>query len=59
LALETLKINGTKVQVIPPEIGNLTNITDMDISNTFIHNLPLEMGKLVNLQSFKMDVGLT
>ncbi|KAL5249162.1 hypothetical protein ACHWQZ_G018118 [Mnemiopsis leidyi] len=55
LALETLKINGTRVQVLPPEIGNLTNITDMDISNTLINNLPLEMGKLVNLQSFKME----
>ena len=29
---------------------------DMDISNTFIHNLPLEMGRLVNLQSLKMEV---
>jgi len=58
--LETLIIgtgNYQKVSIpiLPPEIGNLTNLKRLDLVNLHLSKLPVEMKKLLNLQILRLD----
>jgi len=58
--LETLVIgtgNYQKVSIpiLPPEIGNLTNLKRLDLVNLSLSKLPVEMKKLLSLQILRLD----
>jgi Leucine Rich Repeat (LRR) protein len=41
---------GRRLEELPPEIGNLTNLTSLTISNSELTALPSEIGNLTNLE---------
>jgi Leucine-rich repeat (LRR) protein len=49
--------NSSKVSMstLPPEIGNLTNLTRLDLVNLHLSELPTEMKKLVNLNQLGLE----
>ena len=42
--------------ILPPEIGNLTNLTDLDLSLNPLTALPPEFGNLRSLQRLSLSV---
>ncbi len=44
-----LDLSGRGLTALPPEIGKLTDLTELDVSNNKLTTLPPEIGKLANL----------
>jgi hypothetical protein len=47
------------LQQLPPEIGNLTNLQYLSLSNTQLTSLPPEIGNLTNLQVLDLPANIT
>lgn len=58
--LKSIYLRLDNLEHIPPCIGNLTNLTTLDVSSKKIISIPKEIGKLVNLTelSFRMSENL-
>lgn len=41
--------------IIPPSIGNLTNLTELDVSHNGLESLPNEFGRMVKLKIIKLN----
>ena len=57
-----LDLSGKGISVLPPEIGQLTSLTHLNLSNSYntknknqLTELPPEIGQLTNLQSINLD----
>jgi Leucine-rich repeat (LRR) protein len=46
---DCLDLSDLELTFLPPQIGNLTNLTQLDLSNNELSKLPSEIGKLTNL----------
>src|SRR5258706_434210 len=50
----SLNLNGNKIAEIPPEIGQLTNLTTLYLYNNALTSLPPEIGQLTNLTTLSL-----
>jgi Leucine-rich repeat (LRR) protein len=53
--LKNLSLSSTDIKELPPEIGQLTNLTYLDLSSTQLTKLPDEIGKLTNLKYLNLS----
>ena len=44
-----------ELSTLPPEIGELTNLKRLDLTNLNLSKLPIEMKKLKNLNTLKLN----
>uniref|UniRef100_UPI0030DDAFE9 leucine-rich repeat domain-containing protein n=1 Tax=Crocosphaera watsonii TaxID=263511 RepID=UPI0030DDAFE9 len=51
---ESLDLSFKGLTSIPPEIGQLTNLTSLNLWNNQLSNLPPEIGQLTNLTSLNL-----
>ncbi|TKJ40235.1 GTPase [candidate division LCP-89 bacterium B3_LCP] len=51
----TLDLSSKKITELPPEIGNLTNLTYLYLANNQLTSLPPEIGNLTNLTNLYLD----
>ncbi|KST66804.1 leucine-rich repeat domain-containing protein [Mastigocoleus testarum] len=49
-----LDLSGSELTVVPPEIGQLTNLQSLNLYNNQLTALPSEIGELTNLQSLNL-----
>ena len=54
LAVSKLDLNVTNLSILPPEIGQLTNLTSLNLSFSRLYRLPPEIGHLTNLTSLDL-----
>lgn len=52
--LDGFDLSNNHISTLPPQIGDLDNITVLDVSNTGLIKLPPEIGKLRNLRILKL-----
>lgn len=50
VALEVLALDDNAVTALPPELGRLARLAELDVSGTHLETLPREMGSLVSLE---------
>ncbi|MDY6965618.1 MAG: COR domain-containing protein [Halobacteriota archaeon] len=50
-----LDLSGNNLSSLPPEIGKLSNLTELDLSYNQLSALPPEIGKLTNLTELHLD----
>ncbi|WP_339136302.1 MAG: COR domain-containing protein [Candidatus Electrothrix sp. GW3-4] len=50
----TLRLSGQGLKELPSEIGQLTNLTELDLCNNQFSSLPPEIRKLTNLQKLRL-----
>jgi small GTP-binding protein len=50
-----LDLSGRELTVLPPEIGQLTNLQTLNLSRNQLNSLPEKIGQLTNLQSFNLN----
>lgn len=55
----TLDLSGLGLELLPPEIGQLTGLNVLDLSGNQLTNLPPEIGQLSNLTELKLDKKVT
>ncbi|XP_024523009.1 probable disease resistance protein At1g15890 [Selaginella moellendorffii] len=53
--LKGLSLKGTKVEFIPPGISKLTRLEMLDLRNTWINHIPVEIMEIESLQYLKCD----
>lgn len=53
-SLESLRLMYSKVTELPPEIGNFSNLVELDIRNLKLAKLPSKITKLQNLKKLKL-----
>ena len=51
----TLSLLGQELEVLPPEIGQLTSLIELDLGLNELTELPPEIGDLTNLTNLKAD----
>ena len=51
----TLSLIGQELEVLPPEIGQLTSLIELDLGLNELTELPPEIGNLTNLTNLKVD----
>ena len=51
----TLSLLGQELEVLPPEIGQLTSLIELDLGLNELTELPPEIGNLTNLTNLKAD----
>ena len=51
-----LILYGTKILEIPSEVGNMSNLCELDLSNSDLTSIPKELGNLTNLKILKLDL---
>ncbi len=51
LTLQTLELSWNKLESIPKEIGNLSNLQILSLRGDKLESIPKEIGNLSNLQT--------
>ncbi len=50
-----LNLSRQEIIKLPPEIGQLSSLKELDLNNNYLEKLPPEIGKLVNLRKINLD----
>ena len=52
--LRVLALSGLQLKEIPPEIGRLTEILELDLSNNALNDLPMELQNLKKIRVLRL-----